>query len=154
MDFTTMDIHTIAISKGSDGTGYLQLFLQEYTRIFKEKVNPSCPKCLNDYLTRYKNHYKAMENTCKYRLHAKYENIPLEFGSPTLVNNGNITDEYAMKLLEQKNGERYFATLPDPAATVNTPVLKKKRKRIVKEKPFVTIQPTPSLEEISGYDTE
>lgn len=148
-----MDIHTIASSRDSDGTGYLQLFLQEYTRIFKEKVNPSCPKCLNDYLTRYKNYYKQMANTCKYRLHAKYENIPLEFGSAILVNNGNITDEYAQKLLEQKNGERFFAAIPDPNAP-SEPVVKKKRKRIKKEKPFVPIMPSASLEEISSYDTE
>ena len=53
-----------------------------------------------------------MTNTCNYRLHARYENIPLEFGSPVLVNNSNITDEYAEKLLQHKNGERYFAVLP------------------------------------------
>jgi hypothetical protein len=113
MDFTTMDIQAITTGKGSGGTGYLQLFLQEYTKLFKQKVNPSCPRCLNDYLTRYKNHFKTMANTCKYRLHAKYENIPLEFGSQILVNNSNITDAYALKLLEQTNGQRYFAAMPD-----------------------------------------
>ena len=56
-----------------------------------------------------------MANTCNYRLHAKYENIPLEFGSPILVNNGNITDEYAQKLLAHNNGERYFAQFPKMA---------------------------------------
>lgn len=53
-----------------------------------------------------------MENQCKYRLHPRYENIPLEFGSPILVNNSNITNEYAEKLLQHKNGERYFSTMP------------------------------------------
>lgn len=148
-----MDIHTIATQRGSDGTGYLQLFLQAYTSIFKEKVNPSCPRCLNDYLTRYKNYYKAMQNTCKYRLHAKYENIPLEFGSPILVNNSNITDEYAQKLLEQKNGKRYFAVLPDPNAPVQKPHVKKKRKRSVKAKPAPTL-PDAKTDEISTDDAQ
>lgn len=56
-----------------------------------------------------------MASTCNYRLHAKYENIPLEFGSPILVNNGNITDEYARKLLQHNNGQRYFSQLPNQA---------------------------------------
>lgn len=155
MDFTTMDIQTIAASRGSDGTGYLQSFLQEYTKIFKEKVNPSCPRCLNDYLTRYKNYYKEMGNTCKYRLHAKYENIPLEFGSQILVNNSNITDEYAEKLLDQKNGERYFATIPDlNALTEPEGPRKKKRKRIVRVKPEILKEPTGDTTDISGEDTQ
>jgi hypothetical protein len=154
MDFTTMDIQTIAASRGSDGTGYLQSFLQEYTKIFKEKVNPSCPRCLNDYLTRYKNYYKEMANTCKYRLHAKYENIPLEFGSQILVNNGNITDEFAARLLEQKNGERYFALIPDPNAPAETEApSKKKRKRIVRVKPDASKEPTGDATDISSVDS-
>ena len=59
-----------------------------------------------------------MENTTQYRLHAKYENIPLEFGSPILVNNTNITDEYAKKLLLHKNGERYFSQIPQQVTQV------------------------------------
>lgn len=113
MDFLTMDASAVAAGKRSDGTRYLQLFLQEYTALFNEKVNPGCPKCLSTYLNRYKNHFKNMDNHCKYRLYPRYENIPLEFGSPVLVNNSNITDEYAEKLLQHKNGERYFSVLPD-----------------------------------------
>lgn len=112
MDFTTMDIATVTRNVTGSGERYLELFLKEYTSIFKEKVNPACPKCLTQYLTRYKNHYKAMANTCNYRLHAKYENIPLEFGSPILVNNSNITNEYALKLLAHNNGQRYFSHIP------------------------------------------
>lgn len=126
MDFTQLDISTIARSVTGDGVRYLRLFLEEYTSIFNERVNPSCPKCLTAYLERYKNHFKAMENTTQYRLHAKYENIPLEFGSPILVNNANITDEYAKKLLLHKNGERYFSQIPQPVIT--EPVSHKKPK--------------------------
>ena len=114
MDFTTMDIATVTRSVTGSGERYLELFLKEYTSIFREKVNPSCPKCLTGYLNRYKNHFKTMANTCNYRLHPRYENIPLEFGSPILVNNSNITDEYAQKLLGHNNGQRYFSHIPKP----------------------------------------
>ena len=107
-----MDIATVTRSVTGSGERYLELFLREYTSVFKEKVNPSCPKCLTEYLNRYKNHFNTMANTCNYRLHAKYENIPLEFGSPILVNNRNITDEYAQKLLAHNNGQRYFSQIP------------------------------------------
>ena len=54
-----------------------------------------------------------MANKSGYKLHAKYENIPLEFGSPVLVNNANITEEYARKLLQHEGGERYFEAVPE-----------------------------------------
>lgn len=127
MDFLKMDASAVATGKRSDGTGYLQLFLQEYVSLFNEKVNPGCPKCLNTYLAKYKNHFKNMQNKCKYRLHAKYENIPLEFGSPVLVNNSNITDEYAEKLLTHKNGRRYFAQIPRAKKTVRIKPLEKQK---------------------------
>ncbi|PZR24447.1 MAG: hypothetical protein DI539_00280 [Flavobacterium psychrophilum] len=128
MDFTTMDIATVTRSVTGSGERYLELFLKEYTSIFKEKVNPSCPKCLTEYLNRYKNHFNTMANTCNYRLHAKYENIPLEFGSPILVNNGNITDEYAQKLLEHNNGQRYFSQMPKQAKTETSKPKRSKQK--------------------------
>ncbi|MNK21301.1 hypothetical protein D3C87_395550 [compost metagenome] len=140
MDFTTMDIATVTHSVTGSGVRYLELFLKEYTSIFKEKVNPACPKCLTEYLTRYKNHYKVMANTSDYRLHAKYENIPLEFGSPILINNGNITNEYAQQLLLHKNGERYFAQMPLPAAVPKQkPVLKKPKQDKKKASPVTNI---------------
>lgn len=129
MDFATMDIATVTRSITGSGERYLELFLKEYTSIFKEKVNPSCPKCLTEYLNRYKNHFNAMANTCNYRLHAKYENIPLEFGSPILVNNGNITDEYAEKLLGHNNGQRYFSQMPKPAKASNNKYRKSNLKK-------------------------
>lgn len=53
------------------------------------------------------------KNTSGYVLHLKYENIQLEFGSPILVNNENINEKYAKKLLERPGGERYFASMPE-----------------------------------------
>lgn len=142
MNFKTVDTHTIMTAVRSDGVRYLQVFLQEYTALFKETVNPGCPKCITTYLNRYKNHFEEMENPCAYRLHNRYENIPLEFGSPVLVNNSNITDEYASKLLEHKNGIRYFAQMPavvevalepEPEQNMSS---KAKRTRIKKKLPL------------------
>lgn len=114
MDFSTIDIATLTRSVTGKGERYLELFLREYTALFPGPVNPGCPRCLNQYLTQYKKHLKAMQKTCRYRLHPKYENIPLEFGSPILVNNDNLTDDYALKLLEHPNGVLYFAQMPQP----------------------------------------
>lgn len=112
MDFTSMDIATLSRGTTGEGVRYLELFLRDYAALWPGPVTPSCPRCLNQYLTRYKKHYKAMCNPCPYRLLTQYENIPLEFGSPILVNNENITDEYALALLSQPNGQRYFARTP------------------------------------------
>jgi hypothetical protein len=142
MDFTIMDIATVTRSITGNGERYLELFLKEYTSIFKEKVNPSCPKCLTEYLNRYKNHFNAMANTCNYRLHAKYENIPLEFGSPILVNNSNITDEYAHKLLAHNNGQRYFSQMP-----------KKAKAEISKQKRIKQKQTPPVANDITNNET-
>ena len=130
MDFTVMDLSTVAHGKTGGGVRYLELFLREYTAIFQETVNPGCNRCLNTYLQRYKNHFKQMANKCKYRLHAKYENIPLEFGSPILVNNANITNEYAEILLRKPNGARYFDVMPVVKVIDGKKLRKMKRARI------------------------
>lgn len=115
MDFEKMDLATLTNGVNEGGQRYLELFLIEYRSLFNEAVNPGCNNCLNSYLTRYKKH-KAMSdkknNNSGYRLLAQYENIPLEFGSPILVNNGNLTDEYAKKLLERPNGKQLFSVIP------------------------------------------
>ncbi len=126
-----MDIASLTRSVTGGGVRYLELFLREYVSIFSGPVNPSCPKCLTEYLERYKQHFKTMDNLSKYRLHARYENIPLEFGSPILVNNSNITDAYAEKLLEQENGRRYFLHIPEKALMITGQIsqLKKAAKK-------------------------
>ncbi|MCR5863074.1 hypothetical protein LRS05_13470 [Flavobacterium sp. J372] len=134
MDFTIMDLNTVGHGKTGGSVRYLELFLKEYTAIFKEKVNPGCNRCLDTYLTKYKNHIKQMANKCKYRLHAKYENIPLEFGSPILVNNSNITDEYAQILLQKPNGRRYFDMIPEPKTVVTAGAIKKMKKVRIRTK--------------------
>lgn len=46
-----------------------------------------------------------MENNSKYQLKPKYEGIALEFGSQTMVNNSNITDDLAKKLIKRLEKE-------------------------------------------------
>lgn len=144
-DFTTMDIATLTRGVSGEGVRYLELFLKEYTRVFKVKVNPSCRKCLQGYLINYKNHFKAMANTSQYRLHTKYENIPLQFGSPILVNNANITDEYAQILLQRPGGESLFAQTPQPGTAM---------RRMAVAEPATPAPPPDGLtdNEIEGYD--
>jgi hypothetical protein len=75
-------------------------FLKDYSQTFNENnLNPSCEKCLERYFNNFKNLNK-MENTCKYRLHAKYNGIQLDFGSNIFVTNDNITDKLAKELIK------------------------------------------------------
>lgn len=78
-----------------------------------------------------------MQNTSQYRLKEKYNGIPLGFGSAVLVNNSNLTDDYALELLQRFEAETIFDKFPiveiqntvEPTATVS----KSKRKRIQKK---------------------
>jgi|GEM_PF-5429355 len=119
MDFKNMDIATLTRGVSGKGERYLEVFLRAYTAIFPGPLNPQCPRCLNQYLQQYKNYITTMETTCRYRLHECYENIPLQEGSDILINNQNLTDAYALILLNQPNGVRYFAQMPQPG---NAPV--------------------------------
>lgn len=148
-----MDIGTLTRSVTAGGARYLQLFLQEYAALFPGPVNPSCPRCLTEYLANYKKHCNTMENPCKYRLHAKYENIPLEFGSPVLVSNSTITDEYAKKLLEQPNGIRFFAYIPPQPEPV-TQEKAKPEKAAKKTRAAKTVQAPPPESPAMGKEIE
>lgn len=52
-----------------------------------------------------------MENTCKYKLHPKYEGIQLEPMGNVFVTNANLTDEMGAKLLKRR-GEKIFVKFP------------------------------------------
>lgn len=53
-----------------------------------------------------------MKNNSQYRLKEKYNGIPLNFGSAILVNNSNLTDEYAFELLKRFDKETIFEKFP------------------------------------------
>lgn len=53
-----------------------------------------------------------------YVLKAKYNGIPLSFGSPILVTNANLTDEIAQNLLKNhKRGALLFDKIPEGATS-------------------------------------
>lgn len=101
-DWHKMNIDVIVGGVAPDGASYLKSFLLDYKQEFNvEIVNPNCRKCLRDYQSKFIKKYGNMENTSKYRLHKKREGLQLEFGSSIFVNNKNITDEYAEKLIKR-----------------------------------------------------
>lgn len=95
-------IENIVGGKSADGVSLLELFLKDYAKEFNiTTLNASCKKCLNTYLQNYKSKLKKMDSNCKYILHKKREGIQLEFGSSVFVNNNNITEKYAKKLIRK-----------------------------------------------------
>lgn len=88
--------------KSADNVRYLQLFLSDYAKEFNNTtLNASCKKCIADYLRKYKSKFTIMDNKCDYVLHKKREGMQIEFGSSVFVNNTNITNELAEKLVNK-----------------------------------------------------
>lgn len=102
LNWLEMNTDGIIGGKAPDGVRYLELFLQDYSREFNNTtLNPSCRKCINDYLNNYKQRFRIMSTDSNYLLHKKRQGIQLEFGSGIFVNNNNITDAYAKKLIKR-----------------------------------------------------
>ena len=120
------DIEKIIGGVALDGTRLLKLFLIDYTTMFDEVVNPSCSKCMGNYLSKFKLKIYEMQNNSQYRLKEKYNGIPLNFGSAILVNNSNLTDEYALELLKRFDKETVFDKFPKEKLTQ---VITAKKKR-------------------------
>jgi hypothetical protein len=74
-----------------------------------------------------------MENKSNYKLKEKYNGLPLEFGSNILVNNNNLTDEYAKKLLEKFEAEVIFEEFPTPGKQVKEIKVKALTKKVTKK---------------------
>lgn len=142
MEWYKMDIGTIVSGVTADNVSYLKLFLIDYKKEFNvEMVNPSCARCLNGYLNDFKKKYNKMENTSKYRLHKKRENLVLKFGSGIRVNNQNITDDYAEQLIKNYSNNPDFTmdflfdkypteeVVPIEEVTIEQPAKKTRKKR-------------------------
>lgn len=111
-DWTKIDTNTIIGGVAPDGSMYLKSFLIDYKTEFSvEVVNASCPKCIKDYHSEFIKKYGNMENKSQYRLHPKREGLQLGFGSSIFVNNKNITDDYAEKLIKKYSKLRPDFTL-------------------------------------------
>ena len=125
LNWLELNTNDIVSKIDANGVRYLELFLQDYTKLFNKKVNPSCSKCINNYLQEYKEKFMIMENKSNYILHKKREGLPLEFGSKIRVNNANITNEYAQKLIKKYmpiHGENTLNYLFQKYPTVNEKV--------------------------------
>lgn len=110
------DKKTIFEGKDEKGNRYLSQFLRDYKQVFpKAEINAGCGKCLEDYYTKLINHQamKKGKPTHGYKLKAKFEGIPLHFGSQVLVTNANLTEAYAKELLKRKNGKNLFSKIPE-----------------------------------------
>lgn len=145
------DIENIIGGKSADGVSLLELFLKDYAKEFNATtLNASCKRCLVDYLQKYKSKFLIMDSNSKYILHKKREGLPLGFGSNIRVNNNNITDEYAIKLIsifKESLGDSFtmdylFSKFPKEevknievvSEEVVKPIEKKKTKRTRKPK--------------------
>lgn len=106
-----------------DGIRYLKLFLKDYSVKFNvDNLCASCNNLIADYHKKYKIKIGETTNNCPYRLLDKYNGIQLEPCSNVFVNNSNITDELAEKLLQTK-GARVFAKMPTTEIEVKDPIV-------------------------------
>jgi len=120
-DWLSIQKETIFTGKDEKGNRYLSRFLSDYKKAFNlEDINAGCKKCLDEYYKKMTKHLREMSKSNKnpqnsgYVLKAKYNGIPLKFGSPILVTNANITDEMAKDLLKNhKKGEDLFEKIPE-----------------------------------------
>lgn len=100
-NWENFDTQTIMGGKSRDGQRYLKLFLQDYTALFGGKVNPSCSKCIKNYLNKYKSKLFDMDSNCDYKLHKRFNGIQMGFGSNKILSNNNLTNELAQRLIEK-----------------------------------------------------
>ena len=153
IQFEFLDADAVLSNVTPNGVRYLEIFLNEYEELTGEKeLNAGCKRCIANYLTTFKTIKFKMKNTNKtqYVLKEKYNNIPLEFGSNIFVNNQNLTDKYAKKLLEVFEKDQIFEAYPIDKPKV---VRKKPVKKEVIIDAVVEI-PTEKVETIDTAQTE
>lgn len=117
LNWTEIKIENIIGGVSSDGVSYLDLFLEDFKKVFNVKnPNKNCNTCIREYYKRYTQRLHEMETNCKYILHKKYNGLPLEISgknSSISVTNSNITDAYAKILLKRfKDPSKVFSTYP------------------------------------------
>lgn len=120
MNWLNLNKETIFKGKDEEGNRYLSQFLSDYKEVFKPaEINAGCTNCLNNYYHEMIKHLNIMatQNQNKnsgYLLKAKYEGIPMAFGSRKLVYNHNLTDEIAKKMIEKHpKGKDLFQVIPE-----------------------------------------
>lgn len=117
IDWLGYTLDGIVSGKTADGVRLLELFLNDYKAKFNvNTVCGTCPNKLKDYYRKLTQSKKSNTMESQFRLKAKYQNIPLRNtgeGYNVNVNNGNLTDEKAIILLERYAVEKVFDVFPD-----------------------------------------
>lgn len=118
-NWLSIEKETIFTGKDENGNRYLSRFLKEYQETFNpDMINAGCSRCLEDYYQKFTKYLLKMGTKVKtesgYVLKAKYNGIPLKFGSRKLVTNATITKEQGDYLLKNhKRGADLFDKVPD-----------------------------------------
>lgn len=116
-DWNNYQSHQVKNDVDASGNRLISAFAKDYKSVFGLDI---CPNC-NDFQIKFQNFLKQIDIMSKsksknsgYVLKKKYQNIPLGFGSPIYVNNDNMTDEYAQRLLKNHpRGKDLFHHIPD-----------------------------------------
>lgn len=115
MQWELMDLSDIVNGKTVDGVSFLKLFLTDYSELTSiQNLCVTCRNQMQSYLTNYK-YLKLPKMNSNYKLFQRFENLPLRNvgeGYNINVNNQNLTDEYAVILMERYDPVLIFEKFP------------------------------------------
>lgn len=115
MRWELMELSDIVNGKTVDGVSFLKLFLTDYSELTSiQNLCVTCNNQMQSYLTNYK-YLKLPKMNSNYKLFQRFENLPLRNvgeGYNINVNNQNLTDEYAVILMERYDPVLIFEKFP------------------------------------------
>lgn len=115
MQWELMNLSDIVNGKTVDGVSFLKLFLTDYSELTSiQNLCVTCRNQMQSYLTNYK-YLKLPKMNSNYKLFQRFENLPLRNvgeGYNINVNNQNLTDEYAVILMERYDPVLIFEKFP------------------------------------------
>lgn len=115
MQWELMELSDIVNGKTVDGVSFLKLFLKDYSELTSiQNLCVTCNNQMQSYLTNYK-YLKLPKMKSNYKLFQRFENLPLRNvgeGYNINVNNQNLTDEYAVILMERYDPVLIFEKFP------------------------------------------
>ena len=115
MRWEAMELSDIVNGKSDNDVSFLLLFLKDYSDL--TSIENLCVNC-NGKVQGYLNHYKQLKQpqmNSQYKLYQRFENLPLRNvgeGYNINVNNINLTDEYAVILMERYDPKLIFEKFP------------------------------------------
>ena len=104
MEILKYSLEFIVGGVNPDGSKMLDTFLKTYSRetgVPLSNLNPSCRNCLTSYYNELLKKNRKMSKQSDYKLKNKFNGLPLAFGSPVLVTNANITNDYAETIISR-----------------------------------------------------